>query len=188
MEKEEESFIDTMIREAEEKEEKQTEAYYDLLLLQIKNFNHQIEKNFSEAEKECQIINNWALMKNAQLNERLTFLELKLEAFIKERGEKTIDLPNGILKYHMKQARVEITNMEVFLKNARPELLTVIPESVKPDMNKIKSYIKTHPIPSGVTVIEGKEEFTYKLKGVNNGRAEETGVGVEQSPGIRAIV
>ena len=78
--------------------------------------------------------------------------------------------------------------MEVFLKNARPELLTVIPESVKPDMNKIKSYIKTHPIPSGVTVIEGKEEFTYKLKGVNNGRAEETGVGVEQSPSIRATV
>ena len=29
MEKEEESFIDIMIREAEEKEEKQTEAYYD---------------------------------------------------------------------------------------------------------------------------------------------------------------
>ena len=181
MEKEEESFIDIMIREAEKREEKQTEAYYDLLLLQIKNLNQQIEKNFSEAEKECQIINNWALMKNAQLNERLTFLELKLEAFIKERGEKTIDLPNGILKYHMKQAdKVEITNMEVFLKNARPELLTVIPESVKPDLNKIKSYIKTHPIPSGVTVIEGKEEFTYKLKGVNNGREEETGVGVEQ--------
>ena len=107
MEKEEENFIDIMIREAEEREEKQTEAYYDLLLLQIKNLNHQIEKNFSEAEKECQIINNWALMKNSQLNERLTFLELKLEAFIKERGEKTIDLPNGILKYHMKQARVE---------------------------------------------------------------------------------
>ena len=147
MEKEEESFIDIMIREAEEKEEKQTEAYYDLLLLQIKNFNHQIEKNFSEAEKECQIINNWALMKNAQLNERLTFLELKLEAFIKERGEKTIDLPNGILKFHKKPDKVEITDLGVFLKSAKPELLTVVPETVKPDLNKIKQFIKTHTIP-----------------------------------------
>jgi Bacteriophage Mu Gam like protein len=188
MEKEEMTFIDEMIREAEEHEDKQTEAFYDLLLLQIKNLNQQIEKNFTEAEKECNIINNWALMKNSQLNERLTFLELKLEAFIKERGEKTIDLPNGTLKYYKKPDKVEITDLELFLKNAKPTLVTVIPESVKPDLNKIKLHIKTHPTPPGVTVTTGKEEFTYKLKGVDNGREKEIGVGSKQTAIIGASV
>lgn len=185
MEKEE-GFIDIMIREAEEKEEKQTEAYYDLLLLQIRSLNKQIERNFSEAEKECQIINNWALLKNSQLTEKLTFLELKLEAFIKERGVKTIDLPNGILKYHKKPDKIEISDLEIFIKDAKAELITVVPETIKPDLNKIKLYVKTHPTPPGVTVIEGKEEFSYKMKGVNNGRAEEAGTGIEQTANIGA--
>ena len=89
------------------------------------------------------MINSFTLYKNHQLQERIRWFEMKLEAFIKERQEKTITLPNGTLKMHKKPDKIEIVNLEVFLKNARPEMLTVIPEQVKPDLNKIKAYIKT---------------------------------------------
>jgi len=185
---EEKNFLDELLEEAEAKEDKQTEAYYDLVLLQIKTLTQQIEKNFSEAEKECEIINNWALTRNTMLTERVRLLELKIKTFILETKEKTIDLPNGILKMHKKPDKVEITDIELFLKNAKPNMLTIIPETVKPDMNKIKAFIKTRPVPLGVTVTEGKEEFTYKLKGQNNAREEETGARAEQESQLRAVV
>ena len=188
MKKEKNNFMDDLLAEAESKEEEQTEAYYDLVLLEIKNLNQKIESNFREAEKECKIIKNWALARNNQLNDKVKFLELKLEAFIKERKEKTIDLPNGTLKFHKKQDKVEIEDLELFLKNAKPELVTVIPEQIKPNLVKIKSYIAKRPIPPGIRVTEGKEEFTYKIKGVENGRKEETGAGAEQENVLRVVV
>jgi len=113
---------------------------------------------------------------------------MKLEAFIKEKKEKTIALPNGRLKMHKKPDKVEIEDIDLFLKKAKPEMLTVVPESYKPDMNKIKNYIKTKPVPPGVKITEGKEEFSYKLNGVNDGREEETGTGIKQNNELRAVV
>ncbi len=185
----EENFLDVLLEEAETREEKQTEAYYDLVLLQIKTLTNRIENNFTQSEKECALIKNWALSKNAQLNERIKFLELRLKSFILERREKTIDLPNGLLKMHKKPDKVEISDLELFLKNAKSELLIVIPETVKPDINKIKAYIKTKPLPPGVTITEGKEEFSYKLRTEEeDGRAEETGIRAEQASSLRAAV
>ena len=182
------NFLDELLQEVELKEEEQTEAYFDLLLLQIKQLNSQIAYNFSQAEKECSMINNFVLHKNAQLQERIRWFELKLEAFIKERNEKTITLPNGTLKMYKKPDKVEIDNLELFLKKARPEMLTIIPEQVKPDMYKIKAYIKTKPVPAGVKVTPGKEEFSYKLNGEENARKEETGIRTEQNNELRAVV
>ena len=44
---------------------------------------------------------------------------------------------------HKKPDKVEIENLELFLSKSKPEMLTVIPEQVKPDLNKIKNYIKS---------------------------------------------
>jgi hypothetical protein len=182
-------FIEEILKEAEQKEEQQTEAYFDLLLLAIRKLSQQIEYNFHEAEKECSMINNFVLHKNTQLQERIKWLEMKLESFIKERGEKTITLPNGTLKMHKKPDKIEIEDLELFLKKAKPEMLTVVPEQVKPDLNKIKAYIKTKPVPAGIKLIEGKEEFSYKLNGEkSNARKKETGTGAEQDSELRAVV
>ena len=177
------NFLDELLQEAELKEEEQTEAYFDLLLLQIKQLTKQIEYNFSQSEKECSMINNFVLHKNAQLQEKIRWLELKLESFIREKKEKTIALPNGTLKMHKKPDKVEIENLDLFLKKSKPEMLTVVPESYKPDMNKIKNYIKSKPVPPGIKITEGKEEFTYKLREESeeaNGRTKETGTGIKQ--------
>src|ERR1035437_930392 len=176
-------FLDELLEEAESKEFYQTEAYYDLILLQIKNLQEQIANNFSEAEKEINLINNWTLTRNSVLNERTQVLERKLEQFIRERQLKTLELPNGILKLHKKPDKVEIEDMELFIKNAPSEVLTIIPETVKPDVAKLKAFIKRRPIPVGVKIIEGKEIFSYKLNGikeVENVRQEEIGSKIEQ--------
>lgn len=192
-----ENFIDDIIKEAEDKEEQQTEAYFDLLLLEIKRLNSEIEKNFTEAEKEAELVKNWALTKNSKLQGRIDWLATKLEGFIREKNEKTIELPNGTLKMHKKPDKVEITDLDIFLKHARSELLTVVPEQVKPDLNKIKAWMKTHSLPKGVSVIEGKEEFSYKLNGKeklnnnleeNDGGPEETRSGTKQTRSLRAVV
>src|ERR1035437_2591244 len=135
-----------------------------ILRIIINTMQEQIANNFAEAEKEINLINNWTLTRNSVLNERTQVLERKLEQFIRERQLKTLELPNGILKLHKKPDKVEIEDMELFLKHARPEVLTIIPEQVKPDLSKIKSFIKTRPVPAGVNVIEGREEFSYKLR------------------------
>ena len=182
---EELNFLDELLLEVEAKEMEKTEAYYDLLLLDIKRMNEIIEHNFNEAEKEIELIKSWTLKKNTVLEERKRFIEMKLEGFIKERGEKTISLPNGELKYHKKPDKVEITDIDLFLKSASKDLLTIISETVKPNLMNIKKWIKTKPVPAGVIVEKGKEEFSYVInnqKEEENGRQEKTGnIGVESA-------
>ena len=78
-------------------------------------------------------------------------------------------MPHGTLKFHKKPDKVEISDMDLFLKNAKPEMLTAVPEQFKPDFNKIKAFIKEKGrVPEGVALIEGQQEFSYKLnKGEN---------------------
>ena len=176
----ESDFIDQLLKEAEEKEQKLSREFADLMLIEISQLEKQIQSNFEQAAREREIIKNWALSRNSSLASRVEFLSKKLEVFIKETGEKTINLPNGILKMHKKPDSVEVEDLELFLKNARPEWLTVIPEQAKPNLMAIKNHIRTRPIPKGVKVVEGEVEFSYKLNGAENGK-EEVGTGFEQA-------
>ena len=184
------NFLEELLDQAEKKELAQTEAYYDLLLSEILKMQNQIEQNFTEAEKEIEIINKFILKKNSVLDDKIKFLEKKLEAFIKERGEKTIELANGILKMHKKPDRVEVSDLELFLKNARKDMLSVVPEQLKPDLNKIKALVKGHTIPAGVTVIPGEIEFSYKIKKEEkDGRQKEIrNIGAEYTSDDEALV
>ena len=178
----ESDFIDELLREAEEKEQKLSREFADLMLIEISQLEKQIQSNFEQAAREREIIKNWSLKINSKLVSRIEFLSKKLEVFIKETGEKTINLPNGILKMHKKPDRVEVEDLELFLTKAKPELISIIPEQVKPDLNKIKAFIKTRPVPPGIKVVEGAIEFSYKLNGEENAREEtETGVGIKQA-------
>lgn len=176
----ESDFIDELLKEAEEKEQKLSREFADLMLIEISQLEKQIQINFEQAAREREIIKNWALSRNSSLASRIEFLSKKLELFIKETGEKTVNLPNGILKMHKKPDRVEVEDLELFLKNARPEWLTVIPEQVKPSLVAIKNHIKTRPTPKGVKVVEGEVEFSYILNGAEDGK-EETGTGIKQA-------
>jgi hypothetical protein len=159
------NFLDELLAEAEVKEEKQTAAYYDLLILEVSKLEAEIVNNFEEAKKEVEIINEWTLNKNAAIQERTNFIRLKLENYIRGEGKKTISLPHGELKIRKQPDKVEIADMQLFLAKANDQMLTVVPETVKPDLTKIKAFIKrTTKIPEGVTLIEGAEQFKLTLR------------------------
>ena len=81
---EDHNFMNQLLAEAEENEEKQTQAYFDLLLIEIGKLQDQITNNFNESEKEMEIIKQWALSKNSKLQEKIENYERKLEAYIRE--------------------------------------------------------------------------------------------------------
>lgn len=163
------SFIDELLQEAESKEMQLTLAHYDLVVAEVGKLTNQIEEVFREADREVQIINDWAINKNAKAQERIEYLKMKLEKFIREQERKTLDLPNGILKIRKKPDKVEVKDLDLFLQNANKEMITVIPESIKPNLSGIKSVIKmSGRVPKGVELIEGQEEFSLKLKEVSN--------------------
>ncbi len=159
------SFLDELLAETEIKEEKQSLAYYDLLVMEIGKLETEIENNFTECDREIAIIKEWTLKRNSVIQEKCELLKLRLESFIKQVGKKTIELPHGTLKLRKQPDKVDITDMVVFLANADSQMVSIVPETIKPDLTKIKSYIKmTTKVPDGVNVIEGKEEFRLTLR------------------------
>ena len=101
---------------------------------------------------------------------------------------KTIDLPNGKLLRRKTPDKIEIVDLEKFLEKADKSMVTLQPEMVKPNLNKIKAYYKmTLKLPEGTKLIEGEEKFNIKLNEVNNGK-EEAGTGVEQTEAYRDVV
>jgi len=159
------TFIDDILAEAEVKEADEALAYYDLVVKEVARLESEIAVVTSNTNREVAIIKDWALERNVKFFDRIEFLQLKLEAFIRAQDKKTIELPHGTLKLRAKPDKVEITDMELFLKSATKDLVIIKPEEIKPSLTNIKKWIKmTSKVPDGVAVIEGKTEFTLKLK------------------------
>ena len=171
-------FMEALLDEVIEQEQVQSESLADLVLIEIRDLTARIETTLEQAAEEKQIIDDWALTRSAKFSERIDFLSKKLEAFMTTRyeqdGTKTVDLANGQLKVRKKPDRVEVQDMEQFLQHASRDLVSTVPESVKPDLMAIKQFVKRTGgrAPQGVRIIEGKEEFSYKLKGTTNGKSE----------------
>jgi len=169
----EKSFIDQIIEEAEEKEKKLEQAQLDLILIEIRKLEEQIEKNFDTAAQAREIIKNWALERNSMLETRIEWLSKKLELYLREENLKTLDLPNGIIRIRRSQDKVIVVDEEKFMNKATNALLNIIPESVKPDLLKIRSWIKkTGRIPEGIEIQSQQEKFSYTIKRNNNGTKE----------------
>lgn len=164
-----EYFIDELLQEVEKREEAASESWADMMLRGIRTLQDQIQHNFNEAERECTFINDFTLRKNTTLQERIVRLENKLEQFIREKKEKTINLPNGVLKVRKMPDKVQVDDLKEFFSYAvsRPELVIVVPETQKPNLVAIKSHCKSHMSVPGVSVIPGTEDFKYTLNNIN---------------------
>ena len=168
---EETNFIDQLIAEAEAKEHDQLYGHYDLICMEISRLQGEIETTFNQAEAERKLITDWALQHNVKRQERVDYLKAKLEVFMREEEKKTIDLPHAVLKFYKKPDKVEVTDLDVFLANAKSNMVTTIPESVKPSLTGIKKIIKMSggKVPLGVTVLPGTEQLTISFKQSNGG-------------------
>ena len=168
------NFIDQIVNEAEEKEQKLNCEMADLMLLEIRNLQEEIEQTFEQAERERTIIKNWAITKNSKLTNRIEWLSKKLELFLKEEDVKTLELAFGTIRFRKQPDKIEIIDDELFLNNATSNMLAIIPETAKADLSKIKAFIKhTGRVPQGCELIPGETKFSYKIN--NHKEAEVNG-------------
>jgi hypothetical protein len=146
----------------------------DLMLLEIRNLQEEIERVFEQAERERTIIKNWAITKNSKLTNRIEWISKKLELFLKEEDVKTLELAFGTIRFRKQPDRIEIVDDELFLNNATSNMLTIVPESAKADLSKIKAFIKrSGRIPQGCEMIPGSIKFSYNIN--NHKEAEVNG-------------
>lgn len=167
------SFMEELLSEVETNENLATEAYMDLLIAKVGHLEEKIASNFKSAEEEVKIINDFALSKNSRIQGQIDGIMSMLESFIRDLNEKnnnikTISLAHGTLKLHKKPDKVEVIDLELFMNHATEELLTKLPESYKPNLNKIKNYIKmSGRVPFGVTKTDGTDEFKLTINKTN---------------------
>ena len=186
------NFIDQIVAEAEEKEQKLNREMADLMLLEIRNLQEEIEKTFEQAERERTIIKNWAITKNSKLANRIEWLSKKLELFLKEEDVKTLELAFGTIRFRKQPDKVEIIDDELFLNNASSSTLTIIPEAAKADLNKIRAFIKqTGRVPQGCELLPGEIKFSYKInnhKETELNGTKETGTGSKQVNPLSVVI
>ena len=183
-------FIEELLEEAEKEERELHLAHIDLMLSEMRKLETTIASNFAQAEEEKQIIDEWAINRNVKLQEKIDRITSLLKLFMESQDAevKTIDLPNGKLLRRKTPDKIEIVDLEKFLEKADKSMVTLQPEMVKPNLNKIKAYYKmTLKLPEGTKLIEGEEKFNIKLNEVNNG-TKETGIGAEQANTYRDVV
>lgn len=158
-------FIDQLLAEAEESEQEMTLAHYDMLIVDIIQQQRQINEIKEQAKREVELISEWRDKLLDKYLNRIDYLEAKLHSFIAESNVKTIDMPHGVLKIRKKPDKVTVEDMDTFIANAKAEMLKVVPETYKPDLNGIKNFIKrSGQIPQGVKFIEGTDSFSLSLK------------------------
>ncbi|MDZ7762901.1 MAG: host-nuclease inhibitor Gam family protein [Melioribacteraceae bacterium] len=109
------NFIDELLREAEEKETQLTYEYADLILLEIKTLQSKINQVTETVKKEIQILEEWALNKSVKYQDRIEFLEKKLNQFIRNQNQKTIDLANGVIRLRKGREKLEVFDMDKVL-------------------------------------------------------------------------
>ena len=175
MEQEGPSFIEEIIAEAEANDKKLEQVHIDLILLEIRDLNSQIENTFDQAHQECEIIKSFALRKNSNAVSKIEFLEKKLEAFLREEDLKTLQLPHGEIKFRKSPGHIEILDMTELLKHIDASVLDEIPSTIKVNLTKLRSYIsKTGKVPKGCTSVEGETKFHYKIykQEETNGKSE----------------
>ncbi len=187
------SFIDELLEEAEAKEEKINRELIDLVLIEIRDLQDQVEQNFEQAERERTIIKNWAINSNDKLVNRIQWLEKRLEAWLKEEGQKTVDLPNGVIRFRKQPDRIEIIDNELFLNNATSNMLSIIPETAKADLNKIKNFVKrSGRTPKGCEILKGEIKFSYSINNHKeeevNGTKKEAGAETKRKDNLRVVI
>ena len=192
MKSEGERFIDELVKEAEEKEQKLNRELADLMLLEIRNLQEEIERVFDQAEKERTIIKSWAITKNSKLASRIEWISKKLELFLKEENVKTLELAFGSIRFRKQPDRVEILDNELFLNNANSSCLMIVPETAKADLNKIKAFIKiSGRTPDGCEVIPGEIKFSYSInnnKEIEVNGKKKIGAEAERKDKLRVVI
>ena len=99
------------------------------------------------------------------INIAIDYLTGQMRNYLKQNQLKSLSLPNGNIGFRKQPDAVIVHNEELFLENAKPELLRHIEESYAPDIKAIKDYIKQSggDLPKGIDLKPQDSKFYYKL-------------------------
>jgi phage host-nuclease inhibitor protein Gam len=167
------NFMEELLAEVEGKEQERKleldRVKADQILMALSKIDAQSEEIDRVASEETALIESWRKNELDRLDKKRSWLCWNLSQFLKSTQEKTIRLAHGTIKERMGRDKVDITNIDVFLKvGAKYGLLRTYPEHKEPDLNAVLTYIKrTGEIPPGVVLIPGTPKSGYTL--VNKG-------------------
>lgn len=123
--------------------------------------------------KKCELLaqdtftktQSWLDSRRERIISTIEYLTRQMQNYLRTQNQKTMSLPNGSIGFRKQPDSIEITNEELFLSNAGPDLLKHIPEKYQPDLNAIKKHLKlTGDLPDGVELISKGDKFYYKLE------------------------
>jgi len=179
------SFMDELLAEVEEKEQQRKieldRLKADQLLMAVAKLDGQIEDVNKLADDEIKLIEEYRQSEIVRVDKKRGWLLYNLEIFARQQmeqtGEKTIRLPHATITLRKGRDKVEIEDMEAFLKIAtRYGFLRTTPESKEPDMTALSAYVKrTGNIPLGTKFIPAIVNFSYSLnKGESSNEQQST--------------
>ena len=173
------NFLDELLAELEVKEQ-QRKLELDLLkadqlLMAVSKLELQMNEVNKLADDEIALIENYRKNELERIEKKRSWLLFNLEGFTRQQceanGSKSIRLPHGSLALRKGRDKVEVDNMDLFMKvAARYGLLRITPEKKDPDLTAISAWIKLHggEIPIGVKFIPATINFHYSLNGDNH--------------------
>lgn len=169
--------------EVEEKEQVQKieldKLKADQLLMAISKLEMQMSDVNDLCDSEIKLIESYRSAELERLEKKVNWLLFSLEGFARqqmaESGEKTMRLPHGSLALRKGRDKVEIADMDAFLKVApRYGLLRTIEEKHEPDLSAVSAYIKrTGQVPIGTRLIPAGVNFTYSITKGNGNNGNE---------------
>jgi hypothetical protein len=113
------NFMDELLAEVEEKEEKRKleldRLRADQLLTAIGTLEQRADDINELADSEIKLIEEYRSVELTKVQKKISWLSWNLHQFINSSGEKTIRLPHGVLKLRLGRDKVTITELQQFL-------------------------------------------------------------------------
>jgi hypothetical protein len=174
------NFMDELLAEVEEKEEKRKleldRLRADQLLTVIGTLEQRADEINELADSEIKLIEEYRSVELAKVQKKISWLAWNLEQFIRSSGEKTIIFPHGTIKLRIGRDKVSIVELQQFLDvPSNQKYLKIIPESYEADLQAIHEHIKaTGHIPDGADFRPAENKFSYKTIRSVNGKEQRT--------------
>jgi len=143
--------------------------------IQLDTYLYVIRKKEEELLKYQQIASEaiartekWLEGREKNISSSISYLSNRLRYYLKSNNLKSLSLPNGVIGLRKLPKKLEISDEELFFRDANPDFLKHYPESYEPDLQAIKNFInKSNEIPKGVIVKSQEPKFYYKLSEQN---------------------
>jgi hypothetical protein len=171
------NFMDELLAEVEEKEEKRKleldRLRADQLLTAIGTLEQRADDINELVDSEIKLVEEYRGTELAKIQKKISWLSWNLEQFVRSSGEKTINLPHGSIKLRLGRDKVSIVELQQFLNDPlNQKFLKIIPESYEPDLSAIMSYVKsTGVIPTGAEFKEAETKYSHKtIRSESNGQ------------------